>query len=322
MARPLQIGLLLFPDCMPAGLLGFADLLHAANRRTGKALFQTHFVGVQAGTVTCNQGLVMQASHAINALAFDAILVPGFWAESAHDVETTLQSNATLVAALSRLPARCRIWSYCVGVSLVAATGRLDRQPATATWWLLDALIKQHPKVRWQSDSTCIFGAGNASASGVNGYLPIAQALIEQSVSPAILHELVTLMVLPRPTQTHNAFRAISLIQQPSPLLRQLHMAVEALPAEQIILSRLAEALCTSERTLARKVKKETGTAAASYVRRIKLAQAAERLTLTTVPLSTISTDLGFSSDSNLRRMFKELTQLTPAQYRQRFARY
>ena len=44
-------------------------------------------------------------------------------------------------------------------------------------------------------------------------------------------------------------------------------------------------------------------------------------LTLTSAPLSTISNELGFSSDSNLQRMFKELTRLTPMQYRQRFSR-
>ena len=46
------------------------------------------------------------------------------------------------------------------------------------------------------------------------------------------------------------------------------------------------------------------------------------RLTLTSAPIKSISDELGFSSDSNLRRMFKELTELTPAAYRQRFARF
>ncbi|WP_306108906.1 helix-turn-helix domain-containing protein [Pseudomonas sp. ANT_J12] len=35
-----------------------------------------------------------------------------------------------------------------------------------------------------------------------------------------------------------------------------------------------------------------------------------------------MSLELGFSSDSNMRRMFKELTGLTPAEYRQKFGHY
>lgn len=141
----------------------------------------------------------------------------------------------------------------------------------------------------------------------MTGYLPIAQHLLERQVSPAA---------------SHDAFQEMSLIEQPSGLLRQLHDLAERLPAEQIRIAALASALGLSGRSLARKVLGETGMAAASYAHRIKLNQLSERLILTSAPLSSISAGLGFSGDANLRRMFKELTALTPGQYRQRFACY
>jgi len=322
MSSTLQVGLLLFPGCMPAGLLAFADLLQAANRRTGVELFATQYVGVRSGPVECAHGLVLQASHGIAERKLDAVLVPGFWAESPQQVEATLADNSELLGALSRLGKRCQVWSYCVGVCLAAASGRLDRQPATVTWWLAETLHKRYPRIHWQSEKNCIFNPHNATASGVNGYLPIAQALIERHVSAEVLRDLVKLMVLPRPAQSHDVFRTISLIGQPSALLQRLHLLVESLPAEQITVQKLADGLGLSERTLARRVRSETGAAAAAYARRIKLSQVGERLTLTSASISAISEELGFSSDSNLRRMFKELTDFTPAQYRQRFARF
>lgn len=322
MPKTLRIGLLLFPGCMPAGLLAFADLLHAANRRAGAALFELHFVALRPGVVECAHGVRLQAQAGFAEGAFDALLVPGFWAESAEQVEATLLANAELVTALARLGKRCRLWSYCVGVCLVAASGRLDGRAATVTWWLADSVLRRFPKVCWQSEQSCIFDERGASASGVNGYLPIAQQLIERVVSPAVLHDLTRLMVLPRPAQAHDAFQAMSLIEQPSALLRRLHALVERLPAEQLTAPTLATALGLAERTLARKVRSETGIPLAAYARRIKLNQVGERLTLTSTPVNTISAELGFSSDSNMRRMFKELTALTPAQYRQRFARF
>lgn len=168
----------------------------------------------------------------------------------------------------------------------------------------------------------CIFNESDATASGVNGYLPIAQTLNERHVSATVFHDLNRLMVLPRPTQSHDAFQSLSLIEQPSQLLRRVHTLVQGLPANQITVQRLADELGMSERTLARKVRDETGTAAATYTRRIKLSQVSERLTLTSALIKMISDELGFSSDSNMRRMFKGLTELTPAQYRQRFARF
>ncbi|KAA0981532.1 helix-turn-helix transcriptional regulator, partial [Pseudomonas sp. ANT_J12] len=90
----------------------------------------------------------------------------------------------------------------------------------------------------------------------------------------------------------------------------------------QITVKALAGTLGMSERTLARKVRNETGLAIGAYARRVKLSQVGERITLTSVPISTISLELGFSSDSNMRRMLKELTGLTPTKYRQKLGQY
>lgn len=322
MSKPLSVGLLLFPGCMPAGLLAFGDMLHAANRRTGRALFATHYVALARGPVECAHGMLLNASLGLAEAKTDALLIPGFWAESAEQVAATLEANAPLLRALARLNKQCSLWSYCTGVSLVAAAGRLAGNDATVTWWLADTLRTRFPDIRWQTERHCIFTAHSATASGVNGYLPIAQALLERNLNQTEFHDLIRLMVLPRPIQAHDAFQAISLIEQPSDLLRRLHTLVQRLPAEQITLQKLAGELGLSERTLARRVGSETSTSVAAYARRIKLGQVGERLTFTAAPIKSISHELGFSSESNLRRMFKELTQLTPAEYRERFSRY
>jgi len=306
---------------MPAGLFAFADLVHAANRRAGRMLFETDYVALQPGAIDCAHGMVLQATNSLQAAALDALLVPGFWAESAREVERTETDLAELVTALRTVAKGCQLWSYCTGVCLLASSGRLDGLHATVTWWLAELAVHRHGKVRWQSEQNCIVNERTATASGVNGYLPIAQALIERHVSPAVFHDLIRLMVLPRPLHAHSAFQSMSLIEQPSPLLRQLHAMVERLPAEQITMQQLAGKLGMSERTLARKVHSETGFTGAAYARRIKLNQVSERLILTSLPVSTISAELGFSSDSNMRRMFRELTLLTPAEYRQKFGR-
>ncbi|WP_409303395.1 GlxA family transcriptional regulator [Pseudomonas sp. KCJK8993] len=322
MPSTLRIGLTLFPNCMPAGLLAFNDLLHAANRRSGAALFETHYVSTQRGTVECAHGLKLSASHCICELTLDAILIPGFWAESVSQAEAAVIANRELVRAIARIGKDCKVWSYCTGVILAAAAGRLAGEEATATWWLADTLLKRYSGTRWQMEKHCIFNERTATASGVNGYLPIAQALLETHVSQTALHDLIRLMVLPRPTQTHDAFQSLSLIEQPGEILRRMHTLVHSLPAEQITVQKLADALRMSQRTLARKVKAETGLATATYVRRIKLSQVGERLVLTSASIQSICEELGFSSDSNLRRMFRGVTGLTPTEYRQRFARF
>lgn len=318
---PSRIGLLLYPDCMPAGLLAFADLLHAADRLAGGGRFATVYVGLEAGPVACAHGLRLEAGAALARADLDAVLVPGFWAESGAQIEAALDANGALVEALRRLPPALKVWSYCTGVCLAAAARRLERQPATITWWLAEMARQRFARVDWQVEHACVFNEASATASGVNGYLPIAQAYIERRLSVDGYRELTRLMVLPRPGRTHQAFQALGLIGQQGRLMRQLHQAAERLPASEATLARLARELGTSERTLARKVAAATATPAAGWVRRIKLNQVSERLIHTAAPASSISADLGFSSDAGMRRMFKEVTGMTTAQYRQAFGR-
>ena len=102
-------------------------------------------------------------------------------------------------------------------------------------------------------------------------------------------------------------------------LLRKLDALLEQMPAAQITVKTLAGTLGMSERTLACKVRDETGFAVGTYAMRLKLSQVGERVSLTSVLVSTISIELGFSSDSNMRCMLKELIGLTPTKYRQKF---
>lgn len=320
-STPLRIGLLLYPKCMPAGLFAFADLVHAANRRANMRLFEPVFVAARAGAVECAHNQSLEAAASVQSASLDAILIPGFWAESSQQISAVLGRNASLTAVLATLPKSVMMWSYCTGVCLLAATGRLNGQKATVTWWLDDPMRERHPKVVWQTEQTSIFNVRTATASGVNGYLPIAQALIEKRLSMESYRDLTKLMVLPRPERTHHAFQTMNLVGQPDRLLRKLYAMTEQIPAAEVTVRRLAEELNTTERTLARKVLAATGLTVATYLRRIKLNQVSERLIHTTMPANTISAELGFSSDSGMRRMFKDLTALTPAQYRQAFGR-
>ena len=318
---PLRVGLLLYDECMPAGLFAFSDLLHAANRRAGKRIFDTVFLAAEPGVVQCAHGQPLAAASAVERSECDAILVPGFWAESPHQIANALATHERLIRALARLPKSVMIWTYCTGVCLLAATGRLDGQNATVTWWLADLVRTRFKKIIWQTEQTIIFNLSTATASGVSGYLPIAQSLIERRISTEAYRDLTKLMVLPRPENAHPVFQTMSSMEQGDRLMRMLHAIAEAIPAGEVTVGRVAGALNTTERTLARKVSAATGFSAANYLRRIKLNQVSERLIVTSAPASTISEELGFSSDSSMRRMFKKLTDLTPAEYRLAFGR-
>ncbi|SFP91114.1 GlxA family transcriptional regulator [Pseudomonas borbori] len=319
---PIQkIGLLLYPGCMPAGLFAFADLLVAANRRIGQPRFQLCWVGLDSQPVECAQGMRLQPQSSLADAAFTAMLIPGLWADSQARIVRALEANGGLLRALAQLPRTTQLWSYCTGVCLLAQSGRLNGERATATWWLAPSLQTRFPKVDWQFEQAHITNPLNMTASGVSGYLSIARALIEQQMGEATYRDIARLMVLPRPEPATSVFRSINLMENADPLLRRLHLLVERLPAQQLSVQRLADELAVSARTLARKVQTLTGNAVSDQVRLIKLNQAGERLIVTSDSVSRISAALGYSDESSFRRTFKQVTGMTPATYRQQFKR-
>jgi len=322
----MKIGLLVYPGCVISGLFAFAELLEVANKRAGKRLFETLWIGIDEQDVSVTTGnktpvTTLKVQGSLLSSPLDAVLIPGFWTNNQSHVERAIQAYNPMISALKNLPATTQVWGYCTAVCLMAASGRLDHQQATATWWLADFVQHNYPSVNWRFSQTSIFEAQNNTASGLNGYLPIAQALIEEICGQDVLRDIIELMIIPKPEKTAQPFTQIKLMNLEDKLLREVYVWVENTAATELTISVLAKHLNKTERTLARKVKQSTDLSLASFMRLIKLHQASEFLTYSNQSINIISNTLGFSDDAAFRRSFKKVSSYTPSQYRQTFQR-
>lgn len=322
----MKIGLLVYPGCVVSGLFAFAELLEVANKRAGKILFDTLWLGVDGAEVEISTGrktpvTTIKVEGALLNTAIDALLIPGFWTNHQRHVEQATKTYQPLISALKKLPATTQVWGYCSAICLMAASGRLNQQRATATWWLADFLQNNYPDVGWSFSQAYILDGQNRTASGLNGYLPIAQTLIEEQCGQDVLRDIIELMIIPKPDKSAQPFTQIKLIKLDDKLLRGIYLWVEKAPATELTISELAKHLNQTERTLARKVKQATGLSLASFMRLIKLHQASELLIYSRTSINLISNTLGFSDDAAFRRTFKKVSSYTPSEYRQAFQR-
>ncbi|CAN7163585.1 helix-turn-helix domain-containing protein [Acidovorax sp. LjRoot194] len=313
---PLRLGLLLYPGCMPAGLFAAADMARAAGLRAQRPVVQTLWVGADLQPVPTWQGPSLTPTVALAAADLDAVLVPGLWLSSTDGLAAQLQPLAPAVQALAALPRRTQLWSYCAGVLLAAASGRLRGRGATATWWLRAALEQQYSAVHWRFDEPLVQDGAATTAAGANGYLPLMLHALGERLAPEALADLQALLMLPRPRTTHPAFAGHDLMATADADLRRAMLWVQRSPANELRLPALADALGLSPRTLARRVQAHTGLSAAHWMRRIKLRQVSEALCDTPQPLKRIAEDLGFASEAGLHRAFRQATGQTPLAYR------
>jgi len=317
---PTTLGLLLFDGCMPAGLFAVADLVAAANLRAGRELLRLRWLSLDGRPVASAHGPALPAEAALAEQPCDALLLPGLWVISEPGLRAALQAQAPLVQALRDLPARCELWSYCAGVPLLAASGRLNGQPATATWWMAAPLQALFPKVQWRFDAPLVSAARCVTAAGASGYLPLMLAQLARRMEPAALREVQEVLMLPQPCVRHAAFASVELLALQQPWLRELLLTAQQTPATALTLEAAAAALARSPRTLCRHVQAATGLPAARWLRLVKLRQAGEQLMRGGQPVKTIAEQLGFSSEGALHRMFKQATGMTPQAYRRAYA--
>lgn len=322
----MKIGLLLYPGCVVSGLFAFSELLQFANKRSGKKHFEITWVGVDNSDVEVTAGgnkpvARMSVEASVLDAELDALVIPGFWTDRQSQLQKTLEHYTPIIQTLKRLPSNTQVWGYCTAVCMMAAAGRLKGQTATATWWLANFAQNNYTDVNWSFSRTYIIERYNITASGLNGYLPIAQTLIEKQCGNDVLKDIIDLMLMPKPEKSVQPFVQIKLMNMEDKLLRKVFMWVQQTPANQLSVSLLAKSIHQTERTLARKVKEATKLSLASFMRIIKLHQASDLLIYSNLPINIISNNLGFSDDASFRRMFKKVSAYTPGKYRQAFKR-
>lgn len=322
----MRIGLIVFPGCVASGLFAFAELLEIANKRSGKKTFELVWAGVDNTLVPVTVGsertvVSLTPEITIDDPSLDSLLLPGFWSDGEKSIDKAMLSLTILLDMLRDIPESTTIWGYCTSVSLLAEVGRLNYKEATSTWWLADFLQNKYSDVHWRFSQTCILLETSGTASGLNGYLPIAQALISKMCGNDVHRDIVDLMVLPKPETITEPLQSINLMHLDDTLIRQIFVWVEQTPSTQLTISGLANALSQSERTLSRKVKTATSFSCAHFMRLIKMHQASEYLIYTSDSINVISDRLGFSDDAAFRRTFKKVSHYSPGEYRQRFKR-
>jgi len=315
----LDVGLLLFDGCMPSGLFAVADMARAANLRAGRELFRITWASLDGQPVDVDGGARIVPTSALRDAPCSVWIVAGVWAVSETSLIHAVAALDPLVKALQTLPRATSLWSYCTGVALLAATGRLDGRGATATWWLRRALSGRHARVRWRFDEPLVEDRDVRTASGPNGFLPLMTRTLEERLTPDALRDIEDVLMLPRPREWMPVFQPVELIALDDARLRRALVFAQRCEAQALTLEVAAAHLNMSTRSFARHVQAGTGLAAGEWLRRVKLRQVSEALSASDEPVKSIADRYGFGGEAGLYRAFHRTVGCTPAQFRRRF---
>jgi AraC family transcriptional activator FtrA len=260
------------------------------------------------GVLAVEGGLPMLAS-------MDLIVIPSLWAHG----DAAVADNPELIQALRTLPPQVLVATMCTGAYLLAASGRLNERQATTHWMLADGFHERFPEVQLNAsenlthDGNMICSGGSLAA--VDACLYVVQLLAGRDTARELARLLVTdvqrgSQALYAPT---HGWR-----QHADGEVRKLEAYIADRHAQCLTLDELAGQIHVSVRTLQRRFLAATGMTPIQYQQTVRIERGKDLLEADKLAVQDIAAQVGYQDRVAFGRLFKKVTGMTPAAYRQR----
>jgi len=312
----MRVGILAYENCLASGVYGFADTLAVANVVVGREVFGTAVLSEGGGPVSCFSGTVVTADAPLvgsGAEGWDIVYAPPSFGLMAPGPEQT----AWLGRAHARGAVAC---GACAGVFFLAEAGILRGRPATTHWGLAGSFAARYPDVSLEPDRMLVDGGDYICAGGVTAYFDLALHLVASHASPeAALSCARTLLLDPGRVRQTPYMSLLPLPAAGDEAVAAAGRWLEDNHARPVRIGELAEAVHLTGRTLLRRFRKAVGRTPAQYLQAVRIEHAKRLLETGGESAGEIAAMVGYADATAFFKAFRELTGLTPGEYRRRF---
>jgi len=328
--RALSIALVALPEASGAVLYGIREVLMSVGGAwetlTGEPdrsrRMDVRIVAGSSQPAACALGVPVRPDTAFSdARRFDVVIVPDLAVDAGFDPRGRWPEAGAWLRSQSQHGAV--VCSVCTGSILLAEAGLLDGLVATTHWGASRLFTSCYPSVKLAPERILVptgpehrvvTSGGSASWADLVLYLIARFRGREQAVRTAKVFLLgdrsdgqLPFSAMMRP-QRHGD----GIIDDCQTWIAE-HYAVPSPVTAMIERSGLAG------RTFKRRFRTATGYTPIEYVQTLRIEEAKHLLETTAKPTEEVGAAVGYRDPSSFRRLFKRLTGVSPARYRQRF---
>jgi transcriptional regulator GlxA family with amidase domain len=324
--RAINVAILAFETFATMPITGPMDILNKASAVWsgvyGKAApyssFNVELVALSERPLQFGKNITLRPDASIvTAKNPDVILIPS----AGENVLDNLGPLLDFIPWIKMCSARgARIVSLCTGAFLLAETGLLDGRRATTHWFLADLFRRTYPKVKLHPERL-IVDEGNVITSGAaTSFLDLVLYLIElyNGHEAAILIAKAFLIEMGRRTQLPYTMLSIHKMHNDRQILWVQNFIHEHL-VDVLTTEMLAQRLDMSVRNFDRRFRNAVGEAPSIYVQKLRVEKAKRLLETTDDTIADIMTNVGYEDERSFRRLFNNLTDLSPKAYRMKY---
>jgi transcriptional regulator GlxA family with amidase domain len=311
-----RIVIVAFDQVQTLDAAGPAEVFAAAERQTGRKLYDVVLASTGGRTLTSSSGFVVRSRDLlrIRPTRSDTVIVAG----GEETPVTSAMKDERLIAWLQRAHKRVRrIGSVCSGAFVLAHAGLLDGRRAATHWLACDRLASFRPAVEVDRNAIFVRDGKVWTSAGVTTGIDMALAMVEEDHGKEIADGIASRLVLyvRRPGfQSQFSDALVAQIESKNALAPAITWARSHLST--LTVERFAKAAGLSMRTLHRRCLDHVGTTPAKLIERLRVEHARTLLSTTQQPVKSVAASCGFGRDDRMRRAFERSLGMGPAQYR------
>jgi transcriptional regulator GlxA family with amidase domain len=319
--RPKHIVILGYDGVMGLDLVGpmeaFASAQVNSPRGGREACYRVTIAALEAKTFRSEFGLTFTAEKSLFGVrGVDTLLIPGGRGLRESNEHRKLTAWLQKYAGSIR-----RMASVCTGIYGLAPSGLLNGRKVATHWRFAEDLAKRYPKLRVNPGSLYVRDGKFWTAAGVTAGIDLALALIEEDFGPeaalSVARELVVYMKRPGGQEQYS--EPLQFQVQSRGRFEDLLPWMLAHLNEDLSVEALAARISLCPRQFSRRFTQEFGSSPASFVRRVRLDEARQRLSAPECTVEGVARSVGFSDGDNFRRAFERCFGIAPSAYRGRF---
>jgi transcriptional regulator GlxA family with amidase domain len=209
----------------------------------------------------------------------------------------------------------------CVGSFFLASTGLLTNRRCAVHWAAKNEFTAMFPDVKIIDDTIITDEKGIYTCGGGYSYLNLLLYIIEKHVGREMSILAAKMFEIDIERKSQNPFMIFAgQKSHGDEIILKAQAFIENNPAATFTVDEVCDKFDVGRRTFERRFKKNTGNSIVEYIQRVKVEFAKKHLEAGRKTVNEIVYGTGYNDVDAFRKVFKKFTDLSPIEYRKKYA--
>ena len=281
--------------------------------------YNVEIVGIEKKTKLNNGLYNIHADKTINEITkTDVIVIPLLCGDFPKAISNNKKYKEWLIAQYHN---NAEIVCLCVGSFFLASTGLLKDRKCAVHWAAKNEFRTMFPDIKIIDDTIITDENGIYTCGGGFSYLNLLLYIIEKHLGREISILASKMFEIDIERKSQNPF-VIFMGQKKhtDEIVLAAQEFIENNPRSTFTVDQISDKFGVGRRTFERRFKRNTGNSIVEYIQRVKVEFAKKYLETGRKTVNEIIYEAGYNDIDAFRKVFKKFTDLSPIDYRKKYA--